>query len=164
VIIFARLKAKTPAVMFTTEHLILRGFEDNDLIQLLNLRNNARVMRWVTAEPIAPQPTKYKEFLKTLAESSTIWFTILEKKNWHFVGQCSIKVAEPVKNRDGLFGISMLPEFWGKGYGMEATWFTVDHAFKSLGVQRVSLDILEGNEVGIELYKKMWGNSFKSAG
>ncbi|KAG1758588.1 acyl-CoA N-acyltransferase [Suillus occidentalis] len=118
-------------------------------------------MRGVTAEPIAPHPTKYKESLKTLAESSTIWFTIVEKKNMHFMGQCSIKVAEPVKNRDGSFEISMYPRFWGQGYGMEAAWFIVDHAFKALGLQRVSLDVLEGNETAIKLCKKI---GFKEEG
>lgn len=147
--------------MFTTERLILRGFDDDDLYYLLRLRNNARVVRGVTAEPVVPQPTKYKEYLKTLAESSTIWFTIFQKETGQFMGQCSIKMAEPVKNRDGSFGISMLPEFWGKGYGTEATWFTVDHAFKALGVQRVSLDVLEGNEAAIKLYKKI---GFKEEG
>ncbi|KAG2355645.1 hypothetical protein BDR07DRAFT_1302842 [Suillus spraguei] len=113
-------------------------------------------MRGVTAEPITPRPTKYKEFLKTLAENSTIWFTIVHKETGKFMGQCSIKVAEPVKNGDGLFGISMLPKFWGMGYGTEATRFTVDHAFRALGVQ---LNVSEGNEAAIAAYKKMWGNS-----
>lgn len=158
------MKAKTPAVMFTTERLVLRGFIDDDLDDLLALRNDARVVRMLSAQPVAPRPTKYKEYLKTLAENSTIGFTITHKETGQFIGQCSIKVAEPVKNRDGSFGISMFPKFWGKGYGTEATWFTVDHAFKALGVQRVSLDVLEGNEAAIKLYKKMWGNSCNSAG
>ncbi|KAG1879081.1 acyl-CoA N-acyltransferase [Suillus subluteus] len=118
-------------------------------------------MQGVTAEPTAPRPTKYKEFLKTLAENSTIWFTIVHRETGQFMGQCSIKVVEPVKNRDGLFGISMLPKFWGKGYGTEATRFTVDHAFRALGVQRVSLTILEGNEAAIAVYKKI---GFKEEG
>ncbi|KAG1727139.1 acyl-CoA N-acyltransferase [Suillus lakei] len=118
-------------------------------------------MRGLTAEPIAPRPTIYKEYLKTLAENSTIGFTIVLKETGEFMGQCSIKVAEPVKNRDGWFGISMLPKFWGKGYGTEATRFTVDLAFRMLGVQRVSLDVLEGNEAAIAVYKKI---GFKEEG
>ncbi|KAG1743328.1 acyl-CoA N-acyltransferase [Suillus paluster] len=80
------------------------------------------------------------------------------------MGQCSIKVTEPVKNRDGLFGIGMLPKFWGKGYGTEATKFIVDHAFRVLGVQRVSLNVLEGNEAAIAVYKKCKAIGFKEEG
>jgi RimJ/RimL family protein N-acetyltransferase len=143
--------------MYTTERLILRGFEDRDLDNLLALRNDARVMRGVTTDPIIPRPTKYKEFLKNLAENSTIWFTILDKETREFMGQCSIKWIEPIKNRDGVLGISMFPQFWGKGYGTEATTFIVDHAFRALGVQRVSLNVLEGNGAAIAVYKKMCG-------
>ncbi|KAG1749191.1 acyl-CoA N-acyltransferase [Suillus lakei] len=118
-------------------------------------------MRWGTAEPIVPGPTKYKEIIKIFAENSTIWFTIVHKETGQFMGQCCVKVAEPVKNRDGVFVISMLPKFWGKGYGTEATRFTIDHAFRALGIQRVSLNVLEGNEAAIAIYKKI---GFKEEG
>ncbi|KAH7927679.1 acyl-CoA N-acyltransferase [Leucogyrophana mollusca] len=141
--------------MFTTDRLILREFKDGDLDSLLALRNEPSVQRGVTSQPTVPRPTKYKEFLKELAENSTIWFTIILKETGGFVGQCSIKATEPQKNRDAVFGISMFPEFWGKGYGTEATRFTVDYAFKALGVQRVSLTVLEGNPGAIAVYKKV---------
>lgn len=118
--------------MHATERLVLRGFEDSDLDDLLALRNDARVMRGATADPIIPRTTKYKEFLKTLAENSTIWFTIVLKGTGEFMGQCSIKWIEPIKHRDGALGISIRPKFWGKGYGTEATMFIVDHAFRVL--------------------------------
>jgi RimJ/RimL family protein N-acetyltransferase len=71
--------------------------------------------------------------------------------------ECVIKVVEPVKNRDGLFGIAMLPNFWGKGNSMEATRFTVDHVFRALGVQHVSSSVSERNEAVIAVYRKMSG-------
>ncbi|KAG1854860.1 acyl-CoA N-acyltransferase, partial [Suillus subluteus] len=46
-------------------------------------------------------------------------------------------------------------------WGSEATKFTVDHAFRALGVQRVSLTVLEGNEAAIAVYKKI---GFKEEG
>ncbi|OAX42327.1 acyl-CoA N-acyltransferase, partial [Rhizopogon vinicolor AM-OR11-026] len=146
---------------FTTERLVLRGFEDSDLDDLITLRNDARVTLRVTADPVTPQPTKYKEFLKTLAENSTIWFTIVLKETGKFMGYCNIKWIEPAKNRDGVLGISMFPKFWGMGYGTEAATFIVDHAFRALGVQRVSLNVFEGNEAAIAVYKKI---GFKEEG
>ena len=148
--------------MFTTKRLVLRGFEDSDLNDLLALRNNAQVARRVTADPTIPHPTKYKEIIKTLAENSTIWFTIVLQETGEFMGYCNIRWIEPIKNRDGIFGISMLPKFWGIGYGTEATTFTVDHAFRALGIPRVSLNVFEGNEAAIAVYKKVCGE-FKYA-
>ncbi|KAG2065589.1 hypothetical protein BDR04DRAFT_1032366, partial [Suillus decipiens] len=69
---------------------------------------------------------------------------IVHRETGQFMGRCSIKVAEPANlNKDGSFGISMLLKFWGKGCGTEATRFTVDHAFRVPGVQRVSVNVLE---------------------
>jgi RimJ/RimL family protein N-acetyltransferase len=111
----------------------------------------------VTAEHTIPRPMNHKEFLKTLAENSIIWFAIVLKDTGEFLGQCSIGWIEPMNNRDGVLGISMLPRLWGMGYGTEVTTFIVNHAIRVLGLQRVSLDVLGGNETAIALYTKMWG-------
>ncbi|KIJ62716.1 hypothetical protein HYDPIDRAFT_114406 [Hydnomerulius pinastri MD-312] len=146
--------------MFTSDRLIYRGFENDDVEHIYAMRNDYRVQRFITGEPIVPRPTKFKEFLKNQAEGSTIWFSVILKETGEFVGQCSIKVSEP-KNRDGLFGISMYPKFFGKGYGTEASKFTVGYAFKALGIQRVSLTVLEGNAAALAVYKKL---GFKEEG
>ncbi|KIK90764.1 hypothetical protein PAXRUDRAFT_831413 [Paxillus rubicundulus Ve08.2h10] len=46
------------------------------------------------------------------------------------------------KNRDDEFSTPMFPKFWGKGYGTEATRFTVGYAFSVLGLQRLSLSVM----------------------
>lgn len=140
--------------MFSSDRLLFRGFEDDDVEHLYSMRNDFRVQRFMMPEPLVPQPTKYKEFLKARAEGSAIWFSIILKDTGEFVGQCSIKVFEP-KNRDGTFGISMYPKFWGNGYGTEAAKFTIGYAFKSLGIQRVSLTVLEGNAAALAVYNKL---------
>ncbi|KAG2353340.1 hypothetical protein BDR07DRAFT_1309805, partial [Suillus spraguei] len=83
------------------------------------------------------------------AESSTIWFTIIHKETGQFMGHHSIKVTEPVKNRNRLLRISMLPKFWGKGYGTEVVRFTVNRSLRALRDQCVSLNVLEGNAAAI---------------
>ena len=140
--------------MFSSERLLFRGFQDDDVEHLYAMRNDARAQRFVTMEPNIPHPTKYKEFLKAQAEGSTIWFSIILKDTGEFVGQCSIKVSEP-KNRDGTFGISIYSKFWGNGYGTEASKSIIGHAFEALGIQRVSLTVLEGNAAAIAVYKKL---------
>jgi RimJ/RimL family protein N-acetyltransferase len=59
------------------------------------------------------------------------------------------------KNRDGSFGIAIVSAQWGKGYGTEATRWTVDYCFEQLGLHRISLDVLAGNERALKLYKQM---------
>ncbi|KAG9312409.1 acyl-CoA N-acyltransferase [Chiua virens] len=140
--------------MFTTENLLLRSFQDSDLDHLLALRNDPDVQRGKTFGPVVPRPPKYKDFLRSLAEESTLWFTIAMRDTGEFVGHCLIRISE-YKNRDGEFSISLFPKFWGKGYGTEATVFTVGHAFSALGLQRLSLCVLEGNVAARRLYTKI---------
>lgn len=141
--------------MFTTDRLLLRGFQDNDVDDLIILHNDAQVQRFITNEPIVPRPTKYKEHLKKWAEQQcTLYLTLISRETGEFVGQCSIIVQEP-KNRDGFFGIALHPKFWGAGYGSETSKFVIGYAFRALGVQRVSLQVFEGNEAAISLYKKL---------
>ncbi|KAH7883196.1 acyl-CoA N-acyltransferase, partial [Phlebopus sp. FC_14] len=96
----------------------------------------------------------YKEFLRSLAENSTLWFTVALRESGEFMGHCCVNVPEP-KNRDGHFSISLFPRFWGKGYGSEATKFTIGYAFRALGIQRISLSVLEGNTAARAVYQKV---------
>lgn len=140
--------------MLTTNRLLLRGFQDSDLDPLLALRNDADVQRGKTFGPVVPRPSKYKEFLRNLAEDSALWFTIAMKDTGEFMGHCMVRIPE-YKNRDGEFSISMFPRFWGQGYGTEAAMFTVGYAFRALGLQRLSLSVLDGNTAARRLYTKM---------
>jgi RimJ/RimL family protein N-acetyltransferase len=141
--------------MFTTENLILRGFQDSDLEGILALRNDPLVQRTQTFSAIAPAPSsKYKECMKTFAEGSALWFSLVHKDSLSFIGFCCINLLE-AKNRDARLGITIASEFWGKGYGTEVMHFTVNHAFKYFGLQRISLDVTEGNARARAVYAKL---------
>ncbi|KAG2096520.1 acyl-CoA N-acyltransferase [Suillus discolor] len=147
--------------MFATENLIFRGLEDDDLENILRLRNDPLVQRTLTFSAIAPAPSsKYKEHMKTFAEGSALWFSLVHKKNYEYVGFCCINLLE-AKNRDARLGVTIASRFWGKGYGTEATRFTVNHAFKQFGLQRISLDVTEGNARARAVYTKL---GFKEEG
>ncbi|KAG1743334.1 acyl-CoA N-acyltransferase [Suillus paluster] len=141
--------------MFTTENLILRGFDDGDLEGLLALGNDPLVQRTQTYSAVAPPPSsKYKEHVKTFAEGKALWFSLVPKESGQFIGFSCINLLE-AKNRDGRLSISIASDVWGKGYGTEAMRFTVNHAFKYFGLQRVSLEVTEGNARARAVYAKL---------
>jgi RimJ/RimL family protein N-acetyltransferase len=60
------------------------------------------------------------------------------------------------KNRHAGFGISIGDKGeWGKGYGTEATLLMVRHAFETLNLNRVWLQVYEYNEPAIRIYEKL---------
>lgn len=85
-----------------------------------------------------------------------VLFLVIETRgeDVQLVGTTSIVMSHP-KNRDGIFGIMLEPQFWGKGYGEEVTRFVVDYCFHSLGLHRVSLSVFDGNVRAKKLYKKV---------
>ncbi|KAG9315650.1 acyl-CoA N-acyltransferase [Chiua virens] len=70
-----------------------------------------------------------------------------------FIGQVVIHVPER-RNRDGTYGICLLPRFWSCGYGSEVTAFIVDYAFRWLDLQRLSLSVFASNERAVAVYEK----------
>jgi RimJ/RimL family protein N-acetyltransferase len=54
-----------------------------------------------------------------------------------------------------MFGIGIgVTSMWGKGYGTEATRLLVRHAFQTLNLNRVGLEVYEFNQGAIRCYEK----------
>jgi ribosomal-protein-alanine N-acetyltransferase len=66
------------------------------------------------------------------------------------------------RSRHACFGITIGDAAdWGKGYGTEATRLIVDHAFATMNLNRVWLQVIEYNERGLRIYEKI---GFKKEG
>ncbi|OJA09338.1 hypothetical protein AZE42_05456 [Rhizopogon vesiculosus] len=137
--------------MFITERLILRPYVESDLDLLLSLWNDPLVQPLVTNENITLLGPKFKETLRAQIEKATFGAIIALKETGEFMGQGLIAVTEP-KNRDGVLGICLLPQFWNNGYGTEATKFMIDHSFKWFGLNRLSLGVFANNARAIVVY------------
>lgn len=65
-------------------------------------------------------------------------------------------------DRRAMFGILIgEKEFWGKGYGQEATRLTLDYAFNLLNLNSVMLGVFDFNQRGIQAYRRV---GFKEIG
>jgi len=140
--------------MFSTERLILRSFRESDMDDLLRLHNNALVQRTLTLDYIVPRGPKHREKIQELTQNPLFFDIITLKDTGEFMGLSSIVVGV-AKNRDGNFGIALHPDYWNKGYGNEVTKFVVDYSFRSLAMNRLSLDVFASNLPAISLYKKI---------
>lgn len=140
--------------MFTTDRLILREFRDGDLGDLMRLANNAEAQRGLSTD-ILPRGPDDAENLKKSAASALMYVIVALRSTGEFMGFTKMIQYGGPKNRDVLLGIGLMPEYWDKGYGTEATIFMVDYAFRWLGQHRVSLGVKGSNSRAIALYKKV---------
>jgi len=77
-----------------------------------------------------------------------------------WAGFVSLRMSSP-KNRDADLGIAVQPRWWGRGFGTEAVQWIVDYAFNNLALHRVTLEVVDGNDRAVSLYKKV---GFKEEG
>lgn len=141
--------------MFITDRLYLRPFRDSDMQDLLNMANNAELERFLAINYIVPNRPNGAESIYKFQSEALLYVVVTLKSTGEFMGYSMIWQPNGAKNRSGMFGIGLLPQYWGKGYGTEVTKFIVDYAFRWLGLHRIALGVFEGNERAIAIYKKV---------
>ncbi|KAF2221373.1 acyl-CoA N-acyltransferase, partial [Elsinoe ampelina] len=73
------------------------------------------------------------------------------------IGQVHLGAQHPgmIHHRRAWLGISLLPEYQGKGYGSEAIYWITDWAFRRTGLHKVQIGTFEYNEGAVRLYEKV---------
>jgi [ribosomal protein S5]-alanine N-acetyltransferase len=103
-----------------------------------------------------------EEFLERVAASEhDLVLGIALKADDRLIGATGFHQID-FRNRHACFGITIgIPEAWGKGYGTEATRLMVNHAFETMNLNRVWLQVFEYNLRALRTYEKI---GFKKEG
>ena len=77
-----------------------------------------------------------------------------EKATNRLIGTCAFSQLD-ADNGSALYHITIgEKDAWGHGYGTEATWLMLRHAFETLGLHRIALYVFEFNERAIRAYRR----------
>ena len=149
-----------------------------DLDNILGLYNNTQVAPLMTERFIVPRGEKLKDEFKEIIDKNAEMFCIVEtipcsEKSTSGTSDDAEKPSTPLDapgpqfvgftalwghvergHRRADYSIVLLPEFWSKGYGKAITQFMIDYAFLHLNMHRVSLEVYEGNDKAVSIYKK----------
>ena len=122
-----------------SERLLLRRFDDRDLLPFLAYLNDPLVARYQTWESYSEQQARdVIEGQKNLEPGLPgQWFTFaLElKETGALVGHIALKTQED--RRQAEIGFTFAREYHGKGLAFEATSRVLDHLFIKLEMHRV---------------------------
>jgi len=69
------------------------------------------------------------------------------------IGICGLLKREGLEDVD--IGFALLPQFWSKGYAIEAASAVMDHGRESLGLDRIVAIVSPGNERSCKLLEKL---------
>ena len=104
---------------------------------------------------------KEKEFLENLCKQGDPIFGIVDAKTGELIGGCGLHQINQI-NRTAEFGIFIGDKnYWGKGFGEEATRLVLDFGFNILNLRNIFLNVFDYNKRGIKCYEKV---GFKEAG
>jgi RimJ/RimL family protein N-acetyltransferase len=130
-----------------------------------------RIAQWENDLEVA-LPLGDEAYLLASAEKGRENILETLKQGWHVFGIVDL-ATDTLIGRSGLFSINQVDrramfgiligekEFWGKGYGQEATRLTLDYAFNLLNLNSVSLGVFAFNQRAIHAYQKV---GFKQSG
>jgi RimJ/RimL family protein N-acetyltransferase len=126
--------------------------------------NLAAFQRWY-ADPEIARLARYQEapmradeidrfFAARVLGTEALAMAVHEKATNRLIGTCAFSQLD-ADNGSALYHITIgEKDAWGHGYGTEATWLMLRHAFDTLGLHRIALYVFEFNERAIRAYQR----------
>lgn len=142
--------------MIYGERIRLRAIERSDIPTFLRWFNDPEVRQFLLMYlPLSEaQEERWFESLPERSADHIFGIEANTDEGWRLIGNCGLHRID-WKNRNATFGIVIgEKEFWGRGFGTEATRTLLRFAFHELNLHRVSLDVYDFNARAIRSYEK----------
>lgn len=139
------------------EQVLLRGITENDVNdRYLNWINDFEVTSGLYTGYFPETMHTLRNYIQSILQNNTgVMFAILYKQNNEHIGNVKLdQIHWP--NRNAEMGIMIGDKnYWGKGLGTEICNLTVNYAFETLNLRKITLTVFSNNPGAIKLYKKI---------
>ena len=138
------------------ERIYLRGLERGDLdTNYFQWFNDAEVTKYMVHGIFPNSMQAMQEFFDHVTTSEhDVVFAVVDRETETHIGNVGLHRIDWVR-RLAEFGIIIgEKEFWGRGYGTEATRLMVEYGFERLNLNRIFLGVHADHEAGIRAYEK----------
>ncbi len=142
--------------MFRGEKVQLAAIQREYLPKYVEWLNDWEVSQLLA--PGIPYPLNIEDetewFEERKKRKESFVFAILTLAENKLIGNCGLHNVD-LKNRSAVFGIFIGDKnYWGKGYGTDATRTILRYGFEQLGLNRVELWVYDFNPRAIRAYEK----------
>lgn len=143
--------------MFTGELVTLGPIQRDYLPRYVEWLNDWQVRRFLA--PTLPHPLTMEDeeawFNRQREDGDARHFAILTLGEGRLIGNCGLHSIDWT-NRHAVFGIFIGDkDYWGKGYGTDATRALLRFAFEEAGLHRIELEVFAFNQRAIRMYEKV---------
>jgi len=143
--------------MLETTRLSLRLFAPDDAPFILRLLNEPSFLQHIGDKGVrdleGAQGYLTNGPLASYARHGHGLMAVVLKATGEPIGMCGLLKRDNLDHPD--LGYAFLPEFWSKGYAMEAAKATLDHGAKVLGFRTILAIVSQGNAASIKLLEKL---------
>ena len=152
--------------MLRGDTVLLRPLKRSDITNFLKWNNDPEVIQYLAMYlPMTEmaQEKLIEDAASRIQAGTGVIFIIevIEGNSSKPIGPVALNGINP-RDHNATFGISIgEKDYWGKGYGTEATRLILDYGFQQLNLHRISSSVLAFNERSIRLHKKV---GFKEEG
>lgn len=144
-------------IITETNRLRLRKLEENDADFVFHLVNEPSFIKNIGdrgVRSVADAVQFIRESYWTNQKKPGYGQFLVElKENCHPIGMCGILYRDSLQVSDVVF--AFLPEYWGKGYAIEAADAMCKYARSALGVDNIVGLTSEDNPPSIKILKKL---------
>jgi RimJ/RimL family protein N-acetyltransferase len=141
-----------------TPRLVLRRLETTDSEAVYRYRIDPQVSRFQSWRPLSVEDTH--QFIEGLAsvnpDTPGTWFqlAIILREPGLLIGDCGLHFPAE-ETRQAEVGITLAPEYQGKGYAAEALTAVLDYLFITLGKHRVYASVDPRNRPSLALLERL---------
>lgn len=131
-----------------SERVIIRRFVDSDFEAFLDFLRDSAATRFLNFTPDQKTPEGAKVFFDSVIESyksshPIFSLAIVQKEDDAYMGSCGLSALEDGTGVECYYVLS--PDYWGRGYAVEALTGLFDYAFSELRIDKITARIHPDN-------------------
>ncbi|HAQ41795.1 MAG TPA: hypothetical protein DCM73_13840 [Clostridiales bacterium] len=126
-------------VIVETERLIIREFEEDDILSLYKIENNPRIIEfipWSKLSTLNDCRRKIKKCIAGYRKYRLNSWAVVVKETSEVIGVTQLFYSNKVKGVE--IGTKILPEYWSMGYASELSKAVIDYGLYELGIDEIT--------------------------
>lgn len=140
-----------------TERLSLRPMHPIDAEDMFDYAKREDVTEYLLWSP-HPNVSYTRDYLNYIQSRYSLGdffdWAIIDKDSRRMIGTCGFTRIN-TDNDAGEIGYVLNPDFWGKGYAVEAARRVIEFGFEELSLHRIEARFMQGNERSLRVMEKL---------
>lgn len=126
-------------IIVETERLIIREFEENDILSLYKIESDPRIIEfipWSKLSTLNDCRKQIKKYINNYNKFKLNTWAVVLKESDEVIGITQLIYSNKIKGVE--IGTKILPEYWSKGYASELSKSVVHYGLYDLEIDEIT--------------------------